>query len=105
MCSSRESSLRMACLVVAGVLIAAPSLAQRPNYKLFTDPDRRFSVEFPQDWDWMNVSPAGESLAVFIHPRKEAAVVVERERLKVKPEVITETFAEGEALRLKAPVL
>ena len=79
--SFRESSLRMAFLAAVCVLMATPSAAQRPNYQLFTDPDRRFSVEFPQDWDWMNVSPAGESLAVFIHPRKEAAVVVERERL------------------------
>src|SRR5688572_31659088 len=84
-------------------MFATHAAAQRQNYLLFTDPDRRFSVEFPRDWNWMTVSPSGESLAVFVHPRKEAAVVVERARLNVNlgKDEITEVFAEIEAAKLK----
>ena len=70
---------------------------------LFTDPDRRFSVKFPKDWRWMMVSGSGEPIATFVHPKSEAAVVVERFQLKVKlaPGDIDEVFGQAEADRMK----
>jgi len=89
--------------VVSLIVLASQALAQRPNYLLFTDPQRRFAVEFPREWNWMMVSGSGEPLVTFVHPRKEAAVVVERFRLRLKLErdQVTEVFAEIEADRLK----
>jgi hypothetical protein len=102
-CGFGKRSVTIAWLACASLLLAAPAIAQRRNYNLYTDPDRRFSVEFPDDWDWMNISPSGESIAVFVRKNREAAVVVERSRLSVKlgKDQITEVFAEVEAARLK----
>ena len=74
-----------------------------PNFLLFTDPGERFSVEFPKDWRWMIVSGSGEPVATFIHPRSEAAVVVERFRMKqpLSPADVTDLFAEIEAEYVK----
>ena len=87
----------------ACLLLGAEALAQRPNYLLFTDPGRRFSVEFPKDWTWLIVSGSGEPLVTFIHPRKEAAVVVERFRMRqpLKREEVTDLFAQIEVDVLK----
>lgn len=99
--------LKPSCLVaiptLACLLLAAQVLAQRPNYLLFTDPGRRFSVEFPREWEWLIVSGSGEPLVTFIHPRKEAAVVVERFRMRqpLDREEITDLFARIEADMLK----
>ena len=76
---------RVAPILLAGiglVTLAGSALAQRANYLLFTDPQKRYSVEFPKDWQWLMVSGSGEPLVTFIHPRKEAAVVVERYRMR-----------------------
>lgn len=99
----RKRSFSVTWLAGVALLFATQAVAQRANYLLYTDPDRRFSVEFPKDWNWMTVSPSGESLAVFVHPEKEAAVVVERMRLRLKlsKDEITEVFAEEEEARLK----
>jgi hypothetical protein len=92
-----------ALLALAAVLVSTHALAQRPNYLLFTDPQRRFSVEFPRDWTWMMVSGSGEPLVTFVHPRKEAAFVVERFRMRQKLErdEVTDLFAQIEAEVLK----
>ena len=89
--------------VMASWLLAADLLAQRPNYLLFTDPQRRFSVEFPREWTWLMVSGSGEPLVTFIHPRKEAAVVVERFRMrqKLNRDEVTDLFAQIESEVLK----
>jgi len=94
---------RVALPVAACVLLAAQALAQRPNYLLFTDPGRRFSVEFPKEWTWLIVSGSGEPLVTFIHPRKEAAVVVERFRMRqpLSRDEVTDLFAQIEAEVLK----
>ena len=79
-------------------------MAQRtPGFALFTDPDGRFSVEFPNDWRWMMVSPSQEALVTFVQPRSEAALVVERVRLKqsLANDEITELFAQIESDILK----
>jgi PsbP len=79
-------------------------MAQRtPGFALFTDPDGRFSVEFPSDWRWMMVSPSQEALVTFVQPRSEAALVVERVRLKqsLANDEITELFAQIESDILK----
>jgi hypothetical protein len=92
-----------ALFVMASWLLAADLLAQRPNYLLFTDPQRRFSVEFPREWTWLMVSGSGEPLVTFIHPRKEAAVVVERFRMrqKLNRDEVTDLFAQIESEVLK----
>jgi len=94
---------RVALPVAACLLLAAQALAQRPNYLLFTDPGRRFSVEFPKEWTWLIVSGSGEPLVTFVHPRKEAAVVVERFRLRqpLSRDEVTDLFAQIEAEVLK----
>ena len=88
------------CLVILASAIVA---AQRAGYLLFTDPGQRFSIEFPRDWRWMIISGSGEPIATFIQPRSEAAVVVERFRLKqpLRPDDITDLFAEIEVEYLK----
>jgi hypothetical protein len=95
--------LAAALAVAASGLLAADLFAQRPNYLLFTDPQRRFSVEFPREWTWLMVSGSAEPLVTFIHPRKEAAVVVEHFQMRqsLARDDITNTFAEAEAERLK----
>jgi len=93
-------------ILLAGVgvlMIASAALAQRPNFLLFTDPQKRYSIEFPKEWQWMMVSGAGEPLVTFVHPRKEAAVVVERYRMRVPlgPDQITATLQRIETDLLK----
>jgi hypothetical protein len=89
------------CLVILASVTAAAQT--RTGYLLFTDPGQRFSIEFPRDWRWMIVSGSGEPIATFIQPRSEAAVVVERFRLKqpLRPDDITDLFAEIEVEYLK----
>jgi len=67
---------------------------------LYTDPHGRFAIQFPKDWAWTPVSPSGEPLVVFVHPKKEAAVIVERFQMK---QTITadNDFAEVESQILK----
>jgi hypothetical protein len=91
-------------LVVALVALASQSaFALRPDYLLFTDPAKRFSVEFPKEWKWLIVAGSGEALVTFIQPKSEAAVVVERFRLKQKlaPNDITDLFVQIEIDVLK----
>jgi hypothetical protein len=64
-------------------LWSATPLAQKGGNNLFTDPSRRYSIEFPRGWDWTIVEGAGEPLSTFVHPKKEAAIVVERFRMKL----------------------
>lgn len=99
----RRQLSRILLAAVGFLMLAGSSLAQRPNYLLFTDPQKRYSVEFPKDWQWMMVSGAGEPLVTFIHPRKEAAVVVERYRMRVSlgRDQITDTFEKIETDLLK----
>ena len=82
--------------------IAIP-LAQKAGANLFTDPSRRYSIEFPKGWDWTIVEGAGEALSTFVHPRKEAAIVVERFRMKqvLAQGDITDVFAQIESDLLK----
>jgi hypothetical protein len=82
--------------------IAIP-LAQKAGANLFTDPSRRYSIEFPKGWDWTIVEGAGEALSTFVHPKKEAAIVVERFRMKLalSQGEITDAFAEFETDLLK----
>jgi photosystem II reaction center protein PsbP len=97
---------RVSRLLLAAIgfsLVAGTSFAQRPNYLLFTDPQKRYSVEFPKDWQWMMVSGSGEPLVTFVQPRKEAAVVVERYRMRVSlgRDQVTDTFEKIETDLLK----
>ena len=88
------------CLIVlASVTVAA----QRRGFSLFTDPGKRFSIEYPRDWNWVIVAGSGEPIATFTEEDSEAAVVVERFRLKVplRPNDIDNTFAEIEVDYLK----
>src|SRR5262245_46521945 len=99
------SRLLLAAVVL--LMLVGTSLAQRANYLLFTDPQKRYSVEFPKDWTWMMVSGAGEPMVTFVHPRKEAAVVVERYRMRLalNRDQITDTFEkiETDLLRENQP--
>ena len=89
-------------IALASVWTAAP-LAQKGGSNLFTDPSRRYSIEFPRGWDWTIVEGAGEPLSTFVHPKKEAAIVVERFRMKValSQNEITDAFAQFETETLK----
>ena len=92
------------CLVACCGLVG---LAQQKGFKLFTDPGGRFSVEFPSDWDWTIVAPSGEPLVTLVQPKKEAAVVVERFRMKqsLEQDQITDVFVqiETDVLRENQP--
>jgi len=92
-----------AAIALALAIVAEPLAQQRKGFLLFTDPSRRYSVEFPQGWDWTVVAGAGEALSTFVHPKKEAAIVVERFRMKqvLEQEDITDIFGEAEAATLK----
>jgi photosystem II reaction center protein PsbP len=89
------------CALVAWWSHAA--VAQRADYLLFTDPAKRFSVEFPKEWKWMIVAGSTEALVTFVQPKSEAAVVVERFRLKQKlgKDEITDVFVQIETTSLK----
>jgi hypothetical protein len=92
--SKRRQFVALCLVACCGVL----GHAQRAGFKLFTDPGGRFSVEFPNDWEWTMVSGSGEPLVAFVQPKKEAAVVVERFRMKqsLAKDEITDLFAEIE---------
>src|SRR3954469_11150578 len=94
---------RVAVVLTLVALWSHATIAQRPDYLLFTDPSSRFSVEFPKDWKWMIVAGSGEALVTFVQPKSEAAVVVERFRLKQKLErnEITDLFVSIETDVLK----
>ena len=91
-----------ATLALACVCQAAP-LAQRGGSNTFTDPSGRYSIEFPRGWNWTIVEGAGEALSTFVHPKKEAAIVVERFRMRVPlaQDQITDSFAQFETELLK----
>ena len=91
-----------AALCALCLLLAAP-LAGREGYLLFTDPSRRYSVEFPKDWKWTVVAGSGEALTTFVHPKSEAAIVVERFRMKqvLAQDEITDLFGQIEVDVLK----
>ena len=93
------TSIAIVCLC----LWLATPLAQKGGYLLFTDPSKRYSVEFPKDWKWTVVAGAGEALATFVHPKSEAAIVVERFRMKqsLAQADITDVFAQIETDVLK----
>ena len=82
---------------------AAVPLAQKRGSNLFTDPSGRYSIEFPKNWSWTIVEGAGEALSTFVHPKKEAAIVVERFRMKqvLSQGDITDIFAQIESDLLK----
>jgi hypothetical protein len=84
-------------IVILGCALVAMAQPRR-DYSLFTDPGKRFSVEFPRDWRWAIISPAGEALATFVEKDGKAAVIVERFRLDgpVAPEDITDSAARIE---------
>ncbi len=91
----------LATAIALSVCMAAP-LAQRGGYNTFTDPSKRYSVEFPRDWNWMVVAGAAEALSTFYHPKREAAIVVERFKMKVVlTQGITDFFAQIESDVLK----
>ena len=94
---------RIGSCSIALVCLWGNSFAQKGGYLLFTDPSRRYSVEFPKDWTWTVVAGAGEALATFVQPKREAAIVVERFRMRqsLEQSEITEIFSEGEAKTLK----
>jgi eukaryotic-like serine/threonine-protein kinase len=66
---------------------------------LFTDPNGRFSIQFPKDWQWWIVAGAGDPITTFEQPQSKATVVVERFRLKATLSAadITQVFAQIEA--------
>src|SRR5262245_12467833 len=89
---------RVAVVLALAALWSGAALAQRPDYLLFTDPGKRFSVEFPKDWKWLPIEGSQEAIITFIQPKSEAAVVVERSRLKrnLTNSDITDVFAQIE---------
>jgi hypothetical protein len=93
----------VAAAVLASCAFAVPAFAVRPDYLLWTDPDKRFSVEFPKTWRWMVVAGSGEALITFVEPRTEAAVVVEHARMgqPLAAADITDVFAQAEIDWLK----
>jgi hypothetical protein len=104
--TSRNRRFVTAC-IAAVVLLTTSLRAARPDYVLFTDPGRRFSVEFPKDWKWTIVAGSGEALVLFTHPKNDAAVVVERYRMRqpLSREEVNDFFAqvEGDVLKQSQP--
>jgi hypothetical protein len=94
---------RVAVVLVLVAVWSHRAVAQRPDYLLFTDPAKRFSVEFPKEWKWLIVAGSLEPLVTFVQPKSEAAVVVERFRLKQKlaRDEITDVFVQIETTNLK----
>ena len=94
-------------LVVAALaalcLFSEPAFALKEGFLLFTDPGRRFSIEFPKDWRWTIVAGSGEALVTFVHPKSEAAIVVERFRMKqaLAQNEVTDLFGQIESDVLK----
>ena len=81
----------------------APALAQSDGFLLFTDPGGYYSIEFPRDWRWTIVAGSREPMAMFVQQRSEAAIIVERSRMRQRlaPADITEVFANIEVDSLK----
>jgi hypothetical protein len=98
-----ERRFVVTAIALASLWTAAPLAQKGGGNNLFTDPSRRYSIEFPRGWDWTIVEGAGEPLSTFVHPKKEAAIVVERFRLKIPlaKDQITDAFAEFETELLK----
>lgn len=93
----------VAAVVLASCASAVPVFAARPDFLLFMDPGKRFSVEFPKTWRWMVVAGSGEALVTFVEAKSEAAVIVEHARLgqPLAPADITDVFAQAEIDWLK----
>lgn len=93
----------VAASVAALCLFAEPAFALKEGYLLFTDPGARFSIEFPKDWRWMIVAGSGEALVTFVQPKNEAAIVVERFRMKqpLAQNEVTDLFGQIEIDVLK----
>ena len=98
-----SSCKRVAFLLLFASCALSATAQKGEDVSIFTDPGRRFSVEFPTGWEWKIISPAGESLALFLHPKSEAAVVVEHLRLKLRLEAddITDVFLNIESDYIK----
>ena len=98
-----SSCKRVAFLLLFASCALSATAQKGEDVSVFTDPGRRFSVEFPTGWEWKIISPAGESLALFLHPKSEAAVVVEHLRLKLRLEAddITDVFLNIESDYIK----
>ena len=84
---------RYARVVLLPLILGAAAVhlaAQGPGNSLFTDPARRFAVEFPRDWTWMMVAVSGEPLVVFVAPQK-LAVGFRQPRAKLPHPVVEES--------------
>jgi hypothetical protein len=74
--------MRDAFGAVVYLLLAAQAVAAQPDYDTFTDRQRRFAVEYPTGWMWEVIAGSAEPMLVVKQPKREAAVAVERIRLK-----------------------
>jgi len=85
------------------LLVAASAWAERPAYGTFTDRQRRFAVDYPTDWMWEVIAGSGEPMFIAKQPKREAAVVVERIKLKqaLAGDEITDVFEQVELNILK----
>jgi hypothetical protein len=90
--------------LAASFSLAALVFAQGQGYASFADPERRFSIEYPRDWNWLVVAGSGEAVVVFTEPKKEAAFIVQVSRLRqpLEPGDMTDLFAQIEVEVLKA---
>lgn len=90
--------------LAASFSLAALQFAHGQSYASFADPERRFSIEYPRDWNWLVVAGYGEAAVVFTEPKKEAAFVVQISRLRqpIEPGDVTDLFAQIEVEALKA---
>lgn len=92
------------CRTLCSVLVVCGCLSLRgfavEGFLVYTDPHGRFSIEFPKDWQSTPVSPSGEPLVVFVQPKREAAVIVERFRLK-QAITVDNDYAQAESQILK----
>jgi len=83
---------------VVWLLVAASASAERPDYETFTDRQHRFAVEYPREWMWEVIAGSGEPMFIARQPKREAAVAVERIRLKqaLAGDEITDVFEQVE---------
>lgn len=105
------SRLLVVALATACVFVRPAAAAQWPvwlggsatkvQFVEFKDPDGRFSIDRPKDWQV--VAGAGDTVVTFLQKKLEGQLVVGRYRLALSlgPDDITETFASDEVRLLK----
>lgn len=93
----RSLPLLLVLLTAAASVVTLDAQAPRKGYKLLQTFQERFTLEYPSK-DWEVVAGGTSSLMALTHKKREAAVVIEYQplRLELAPSEIDEHFAKLE---------